>query len=100
MSKMNTRRVPLPLLSTEEPRRSPAPKILVFVLVIGAAGGWWWGQKHRSASVPSVVALTPAPAPLLPVAAPSVAPDPLKQSRVPKVSLTLHGPLQSAPVGS
>ncbi len=96
MSKMNTRRVPLPLLGPEEPRRSPAPKILVFVLVIGAAGGWWWWQKHRSASVPSVVALTPAPAPVLPVAAPSVAPDPLKQSGLQKVSLTLQGPLESA----
>ncbi len=100
MSRMNTRRVPLPLLGPEEPKRSPAPKILVFVLVIGAAGGWWWWRTHRSASVPSLVAVTPTPASLLPAAAAPVAVDPLKQSGLQKVSLTLQGPLESALVES
>jgi murein DD-endopeptidase len=101
MSRMN-RRVPLPVLGPEEPKRSPAPKILVFVLVIGGAGGWWWWHKHRSpaakpASEPSLVAVTATPASVLPAAA---VPDPLKQSGLQKVSLTLQGPLESALVES
>ena len=104
---MKNRRVPLPVLGPEPERPSPAPKILLFFLVIGAAGGGWWLGKHRSsvANAPkpapsSLVAVAPTPASTAPESAAPAAPDPLKQSGLQKVSLTLQGPLETALVES
>lgn len=106
MSRMN-RRVALPIfLGPEEPKRSPAPKILVFLLVIGAAGGWWWWRKHRAIPADvtksvceSTPAVTQVPISPAPSAAPP-APDPLKESGLQRISLTLQGPLETALVES
>ena len=105
MTRMN-RRVPLPTLGPE-PRPSRAPKILIFLLVVGAAFGWWWWRRHRApivaeprtATAPSPTAASPVPAepaPAKAAAASPAPPDPLKQSGLQKVSVTLQGPLETA----
>jgi len=103
MTRMN-RRVPLPTLGPE-PRPSRAPRVLIFLLVLGAAGGWWWWRKHRapivaesrSTTLPTAVATGPAPVESPPANGAAVAPaDPLKQSGLQRVSVTLQGPLETA----
>src|SRR5262249_38061878 len=100
MTRMN-RRVPLPTLGPE-PRPSRAPKLLLFLLVLGAAFGWWWWRRHRApivaeqrpATAPGAIASNPTAAEPAPAKAP-VLPDPLKQSGMQRVSVTLQGPLET-----
>src|SRR5262249_54865294 len=68
---------------------------------------WWWWRRHRLSvanapkSAPSsLVAVAATPASTAPVSAAPAAPDPLKQSGLQTVSLTLKGPLETALVES